>query len=269
MSNGNRMQRTTAPPSFDVYRSLPVSASILAARTTSSPSAEIVSAAPKQDVAQQQSKELLALPYPPVPVASLDTDNALWFDQIDLEGIKKKLEAVSQKCELRRTPTTCELICTAQANDGFETCQFTMNVWQIPEGEAGAQGKYLVQVDRGWGCPFLFKQVLSNAFAPPEGKKFNRFFRVPKLPECMCDEGKGIKKECVENAIKLASSENLEQRTQGVLTLATLSVEGNEAFHAMFKSVDGPTRIKKLQSETPESDSLIKRAMDRIIAHCS
>jgi hypothetical protein len=161
-------------------------------------------------------------------------------------------------------------VCTAQADDGLESCQFVMNVWQVPEGEPGAAGKYVVQVDRSCGCPFLFKQVLSNAFAPPDQRKYNRFFRVPKLPECFCDEGKGIKKECVENALKLATSDIYEQRAQGLFTLANLSAEEDASFKAMFKSADGPTRIKKLQGEVlPETDSFIKRAMDRILTHCS
>jgi len=269
MNGSNRMQRTTAPPSFDVYRSLPVSASLAARNSSSSPNAETVSSLKQQQQQPENKAATSSLPFPPVPVASLNTDEALWFNEIDVEGVRKKLEAVSQKCELRRTPTACELVCTAQADDGLEVCQFTMNIWQVPEGEVGADGKYIVVVDRSFGCPYLFKQVLSKAFSPVEGKNFNKFFRVPKLPECFCDEGKGIKKECVENAIKLASSDIYEQRRQGLCALATLSSEENEGFKAMFKSVDGPLRIKKLQTEASESDSFIKRAIDRILAHCA
>jgi len=272
-----KMQRTTSPPSFDVYRSLPISASLLARNASSSSTAETVPASIKESLIAAERKSVAekapasassAIPFPPVPIASLAHPMSVWLDEFDLEVTRAKLAAVCSTCELRKTASTCEYVCSAQLEDGNENCRFTLNVWRVPEGEEGALGKYLIQVDRNAGCPYLFRQVLAKAFDAPEilkstGKKL---FRALPLPECLCDEGAGIRRECVESAISLATSDLYEQRVQGVLTLASLCSEKNPTFSSLFTAANGPQRIGKLQGE---SDCVIKRAVARILCHCA
>jgi hypothetical protein len=213
-SNLNRMQRTTVPSnafgmdtsrSFDVYRSLPVS--VLAARNADT--VPVVENSAKQAPVQAES-DALKLPYPPVPVASL-ANTGIWKDSIDLDDMTRRMKSVCNKCEVRRTANTCEFVCSAEAEDGNEHCEFIINLWAVPEGEEGAMGKYLVQIDRASGCPYFFRKTLARAFdVPATRKNASRLFRPMKLPECYCDEGKGIRQECVERAISLATSEVYE-----------------------------------------------------------
>ena len=264
-----KMQRTTAPPSFDVYRSLPVSASVLA-RNSNSATLDSVPTLAKTAAANESSTKAAnapQIPYPPVPLTCLCMNNSIWRDEIDLEATLKKLQAICSRCELRRTASTCEFVCQAQAQDGNEQCSFNINVWAVPEGEEGAHGKYVIQVDRCAGCPYFFRTTVAKAFDVPESHKpCNKLFRVPKLPECFNDDGEGIHMECVENALSLATSDMYEQRIQGVCTLANLCSENNPKFTSLFKSADGPRRISTLKSD---SDCCIKRAVSKILAHCA
>jgi hypothetical protein len=194
-------------------------------------------------------------------------NGAIWKDDVDLDDLQAKLTAACSDCKLNRTRTSCEFVCTAQADDGNEQCKFALNLWQVPSGEEGAMGKYLIQVDRCAGCPYFFRQVLARMFDAPDSKKKPKtLFRVPRLPECMCDEGSGIRPECVESAISLATSEVYEQRLQGAKVLADLCSEKNPTFAELFKAANGPARISKLQSD---ENCCVKRAVARVLAHCS
>lgn len=265
---GRTPQSRTTPnnAAFDVYRSLPVSVQARNA-ASGSPSAESAVLQQKQQVNASSAASPQAIPYPPVPLSCMQSERTIWLQDIDLEATRAKLLAVCSKVELCKTSTTCEFHCTAQAQDGGEQVDFIINYWRVPEGEEGAQGKYFAQSDRCSGCPYFYRQTISKAFDVPDFRKCHgKLFRVPKLPECMCDQGKGIKKECVENAINLATSDCYEQRLQGLKVLADLCAEKNPIFVSIFQSVDGPLRIAKLNGD---DDTCVKRAVSRILSVCS
>ena len=270
-TNTGKMQRTTAPPTFDVYRSLPVSATaVLARHSNSSVTDSVPTVAKTTDAARDAAAtndSAIQIPYPPVPIASFDNSDCLWVDKLDLDDYKGRLSAVCSKCELRRTPTTCELVCKAQAQDGTEEVNFHISIWAVPEGEQQAKGKFIVEADRTSGCAYFYRQTLQKAFGIPDNRKCEyKLFRAPRLPECLDDEGKGIHMNCVENALSLATSDVYEQRCQGVCTLAELCSEKCPAFSSMFKLADGPRRIGGLQSDP---DTHIKRAVSRILTFCA
>jgi len=268
--------RTTAPTPT-VYRSLAVTSPAAAVPSTLASNrvqvdkvSSLVETPPKSSAVSASDSLFTttdsanAIPTPPVPVACL-SNGAIWKNEVDIAELQKKLAKYCSRCELRRTPQTCEFDCLAEASDGVEECNFIVNLWSVPEGEEGALGRFLIQIDRCSGCPFFFKDILAKTFnvLRTEEQPQKKLFRPLQLPECMCDSGSGIKRECLENLIKLATSDVFEQRVQGVLALADLCAR-DKNFAAVFKSVDGPNRIAKLQND---SDCCIKRAVARILSN--
>jgi len=263
-SDAGKMQRTTVPPSFDVYRSLPVSATALS-RGNSSLEVSVPKTAAK--ATSHLNANAPKIPYPPVPAASLGGNDCIWIDEIDLRDYETKLSSACTKCELVRNEKTCEFVCAVQAPDGNEECNFVLRVWAIPEDDEGAKGKFFVEVNRISGCACLFRQALHKAFGKPCTRKCQySSFRAPELPKSLCDDGSGMKQECVENLLSLATSPVYEQRLQGLCALADLCASSNSRFRSFFVSADGPSKIGSLQSD---SDPCVKKVVSRIMTLCT
>jgi len=248
-----------------VYRSLPVAATAVNPIATGPIVVkQQAGTESSSSTTSSNAEDPTSIPFPPVPVASLQ-NGAIWKDQVNLTEIEKMLSSTCSACKLERTSSSCEFRCKATAEDGNEECDFTLNLWAVPEGEEGAMGKYLIQVDRSAGCPYVFKNVIAKTFNVPINQGPHSF-RVPQLPACVCDQGKGIRFECVERAIALATSDAFEQRVQGANVLADLCSMNNPVFVSMFKAANGPARMGPLLED---SDAGVRRAAAKVLSHCS
>ena len=237
-----------------VYRSLPVAASPV----QFSRMGEMPSAPAKQTASFSTSAPIKpAYKFPAVPFECM-LQNPLIKEEVDVEELQRTLSKVCATCELRRTPSICELSCTAMAEDGNEQCKFTISIWTTHHE------KILLQVDRLSGCPFFFRQTIAKTLMGklPEQCKLKRLFRAPPLPESLKDESPSeVDVSSVESAIAQAISEVHEQRIQGALVLADLCAE-NPNFASVFKSINGVERIACLKND---SNSYVKRAVSRIL----
>ena len=244
-----------------VYRSLPVTASVQAARTGSPIEKPSVEAAvrPKPD-----------FPYPVAPLSSfLASSNTLWKNELDLQSFKERLFTLCSTVELKQDDSRCEFHCSAEAKDGNEVVSFVVSIWSVPENDLNIQEKILLQIDRVSGCPYFFRQLTAQFAGKSTSEEScckKKLFRCPKLPESFNDQGDGIKKECVETALNLATSDIYEQRVQGAMVLADLCNQNQEGFLQRFKEAHGMERLSTLRQD---SDCFIRKALGRIIASCS
>jgi hypothetical protein len=200
--------------------------------------------------------------FPVVPFPGM-LQNPLVKEDCNVEELHRKLVSVCASCEFKNTPSICEFICVAQAEDGSEQCKFVVNLWSSPH----CPNKCFIQVDRHAGCPFFFRQVLCKVVGSPCAEsetcaKKPRLFRAPALPESLKEESKPDTSS-VESAIALATSNVYEQRVQGAVVLADLCTQSPE-FASVFKSVNGLERISMLHND---SNSYVQRAVSRILVN--
>lgn len=253
-----------------IYRSLPIvqSSSTLATR---------------DHMVQQQLKETTAtvgktnttgttVKIPRAEFESLITNKifCLPMEKLNLQETQKQLGLECETCEFQQTSTLCEFICVAQAKDGKERCKFSISLWEVQSSQNAEKTNCVFQLDRLQGCPFYLKQVvarivskhIATAPQPKEEMKKCKLFRAPKLPENFLENDCGVDVASVENAIKLATCNQQEQRVQGAAILADLCCESPN-FASVFRSINGLEKIAVLKQD---SNPYIQQAISRILA---
>jgi len=238
------------PASAPVYRSIPISestSSVFGIERTAGKSVPVSSP-------ESSSSGKLDIPFAPFDIL---LENGVYLDHEDVPAIQKKLLELCSTCVLKRSKSACEFHCQAQAEDGNEQCRFSVNLWRDPK-----QPAVVVQADRHSGCPYLFRQLIAKSVGDGNWHDKPKWFRVPDLPEEILQEESAADIQSVEEVIRYATSDLLEQRIAGLAVAADLCNRSTE-FCTAFKSLNGFSRIASLKQD---SNIFVQKAVSRILA---
>lgn len=237
---------TTANNSAPVYRSLP---------TVQSPPQLVFGTAASAKPLLHTSGGCACPPRLPTPLASYPVGKCVYLHEVDVPAMEKKLKDEGVDVQGSRLDAY-ELCCKTE-----DALEFTINFWNV-DGEIGALDKYMVEVTRNGGCPYALHELASRVMLNNPIVK-RPAFRPPQLPDCLCDNGVGMKIECVEVAIQLALCDIEEQRVQACLALADLCVK--PGFARLFTQAEGRLRIAPLAED---KNPVVRKAARRVMEVC-
>ncbi|KAH9261073.1 hypothetical protein BASA81_000777 [Batrachochytrium salamandrivorans] len=228
-----------------------------------------VMSAPSPATASPQSAQSKTLPRH--PFADLPTNRSMFLMHCDetalpLFALERSLREVCSQAFLERSDAVYVFYCQAQASDGDERVEFSLNVWG-----GDSSGEYLLEVTRLDGCPFLLQQILTKVAQLPSGGASSLphgLFRVPKLPECLrdsflCDNGtSGGGVQCLQKMLDVCVGVDFEQRKQTLKALADLTRD-NPRLTRMFHEANGPELLSPLlQDHDPCIQRLVERTLE-------
>jgi len=251
---------STSPHSLeDVYRSLPVEA----LQSSVSAMSMVAPAAAKSPGGNTAAGSII--PTLPLPLASYPLSHVASFLNDDPSSILPRAQASLKQCGCKVEQTSpSELSCSIR--DECAQVKFNVSLWDV-SNEPSAPARCLVDIQRVQGCPFLFYDIVGQAFAAPLGSSTgsSRHFRCLSVPKDLAVSS-DIHPQCLETVLSLCTGSDVNIKLQALSALANLCCKDSLVRERVVK-VHGQDRLSPLlQDADLNVRTQVQRLMSSLVA---
>jgi len=241
---------TTAAPSHEepVYRSLAIESAL--SPMAALPKAGVPMTKPSVGMADVKTAPGLSIPSLPMPLIGYPVSFTSRFVNDEPAAVVQRMQATLQGYGCAIEQVSANELCCVRKND-CASVKFTITLWDC-SAEPEAPGRFLVELERVQGCPFLYKETMCQAFPHGGGGSSQppavpRQFRCLAVPDSMCNDN--ILSECMESALKQCTASSDDGiKLQSVTALANLCCK-DKLLREQLSKVHGQERIAPLLAD--------------------